>query len=368
MRERRICLAHSDSLKMLRFARVDPALMLVPPSDRVLRDAEGFVDAETLLSALPSDVFQPSFHPVELRFDDASSRSRCSLVRSCSALGSLPDTSYLEVISATGDPFFVKGEYVTHVFVEAPGLTLASAANKLCGFVSSGQLSRDSALIRLVGLAMELCGIYARDPRQPLGGPVAHDLEPITSVHDSAELLKTLAGRRGVSLARRALTYANDGSGSVMETFWYGVFCLPPRLGGSNLARPLQNVPLEWSPDVADVVSHELMRPDFYWPQYKTACEHQGGDHTCEAALAEDSKRARDYELCDIHYLPLTKREARNESTVRELLSQLFRVISPYEGPAFQRKASRILNDTDIRAARRVLLGQLLPPQTRWGE
>lgn len=368
MREGRICLAHADSLKMLRFARADPMLMLAPASDRVLREIEGSVVAETILSVLPNDVFEPAAQPVQLRFDDASSRSRCSLVRSCSALDRLPTAGYLEVLSTEGDPFCVNGSSVEHVVVEAPGLALASAANELCELVSRGRLPRESALIRLVGLAMELCGIYARDPCAPLVGPVAYELETISSVHESMELLDELKGRRGVSLARRAIKYANDGSGSVMETFWYGVFCLPPRLGGSNLPRPLQNAPLEWSLDVADVVSHERMRPDFYWSQYNTACEHQGGDHAREAALAEDSRRARDYELCGIHYLPLTKRDAQNEGAVRDILSQLFRIISLYEGPAFKRKAARILNDSDVRAARRVLLGQLLPPLARWGE
>lgn len=167
---------------------------------------------------------------------------------------------------------------------------------------------------------MELCGIYARDPCAPLVGPVAYELETISSVHESMELLDELKGRRGVSLARRALKYANDGSGSVMETFWYGVFCLPPRLGGSNLPRPLQNAPLEWSLDVANVVSHERMRPDFYWSQYNTACEHQGGDHARETALAEDSRRARDYELCGIHYLPHEARRPKRRGGTRHLV------------------------------------------------
>ena len=136
MREGRICLAHADSLKMLRFARADPMLMLAPASDQVLRDVEGSVDAETLLSVLPNDVFDPSTHAVQLRFDDASSRSRCSLVRSCSALDRLPTAGYLEVLSIEGDPFYVRGSSAAHVVVEAPGLALASAANELCELVS----------------------------------------------------------------------------------------------------------------------------------------------------------------------------------------------------------------------------------------
>lgn len=74
---------------------------------------------------------------------------------------------------------------------------------------------------------------------------------------------------------------------------------------------------------------------------------------------------ARDYELCHIHYLPLTKKDARREESMRALLAQLFSIIAPYEGTAFPRKARRILNDPEVRAARRVLIGQLMPPVAR---
>ena len=361
MGERRICLAGADSLRMLRLARRSGELALVSADGRALRGADGSIEPAELLAALPGDVFCPERCPVHLRFDDAPARSRCSLVRAHSGLSALPDEAYLEVVTFSGDPLATGPGQVTRVFVEAPGLALASAATGLSGAVAQGRLSGDAALIRLVGLAMELCGIYARDPIEPLSGPVAHDLDPIGSVAGASGLVGELGGRRGVALARRALALANDGSGSVMETFWYGVFCLPPRLGGAHLMRPLQNVRLEWPEGLVGVVSHERMRPDFYWPEYATACEHQGGDHADEAALAEDSRRARDYELCHIHYLPLTKQDARTEGAVRALLAQLFQVIAPHADSGFSRKASRILGDSTA-GARRVLIGQLLPP------
>ncbi|WP_346696118.1 hypothetical protein [Thermophilibacter mediterraneus] len=364
MRESRICLAARDSLKMLRLARRTAGLALVPADERALRGADDSVSRDELLETLPREVFQPELHPVHLRFDDAGSRSRCSLVQAHSGLGVLPADCYLEVLRSSGDPLGEGGGGCAHVFVESGGMMMASAASALAAAVAGDRLSEDEAQIKLVSLAMELCGIYARDPLRPLSGDVAHDLAPIGTVSEAIELLGSLGRRRGVALARRALQLANDGSGSAMETFWYGIFCLPPRLGGAHLPRPLQNVALEWPADVVDVVSHERMRPDFHWPRYRTACEHQGGDHTSERALAEDSRRARDYELCHMHYLPLTKEDARNEGAVRALLAQLFEVIGPYEGESFPRRARRVLNDPKVRGSRRVLMGHLLPPVT----
>ena len=366
MCEKRLCLAGEDSLRMLRFARRSEGLILAPAEKSVLRDCDDAVDAQTLVRALPSEIFVPSRQqPVCLRFDDDASRSQSAFVHAVSGLAHLPDSAYLEVLTVSGDPLVARGGGVTHVLVESAGMSLVSAADVMRGVERRGLLSKEACIIRLLGFAMELVGLYARDPLEPRAGEVAHDIEPIASVRDLEGFLENASRVRGLERARLVASYANDGSNSTMETLWYAAFCLPPRLGGSHLARPLQNVPLDWPDEVASVVGHGTMRPDFYWPGYETACEHQGGDHADEGALVEDSGRARDYELCHIHYLPLTKKDARKEESMRAVLAQLFSIIEPYESAAFPRKARRILNDPEVRAARRVLIGQLMPPIVR---
>ena len=368
MSEKRLCLAGEDSLRMLRFARRNEDLILVPAEKDVLRGCDDAVDAQTLASSLPPEIFAPSRQrPVCLRFDDDASRSQSALVHAASGLARLPDSACLEVLTAVGDPLLTCGNDVTHVLVEGAGMSLVSAADVMSGVECRGLLSKEACIIRLLGFAMELVGLYARDPLEPRAGEVAHDLVPIATTRDLCEFLESATRLRGLERARLVTSYANDGSNSTMETLWYAAFCLPPRLGGCHLARPLQNVPLDWPDEVASVVGHGTMRPDFYWPGYETAFEHQGGDHADEAALAEDSDRARDYELCHIHYLPLTKKDARREESMRALLAQLFSIIAPYEGTAFPRKARRILNDPEVCAARRVLIGQLMPPIARLG-
>lgn len=366
MREKRLCLAGEDSLRMLRFARRSEDLILVPAERGVLRCCDDGVDARVLARSLPSEIFAASRQqPVCLRFDDDASRSQSAFVHAVSGLAHLPDSAYLEVLTAAGNPLAVHGGDVTHVLVESAGMSLVSAVDVMRGVERCGLLSKEACTIRLLGFAMELVGLYARDPLEPRTGEVAHDIEPIASARDLEGFLESATRLRGLERARLVASYANDGSNSTMETLWYAAFCLPPRLGGSHLARPLQNVRLDWPEEVVPVVGHGIMRPDFYWPGYETACEHQGGDHADEVALSEDSSRARDYELCHIHYLPLTKKDARREESMRALLAQLFSIIEPYESAAFPRKARRILNDPEVRAARRVLIGQLMPPLAR---
>ena len=364
-----IFLAHEDSLKLLRHARREGDLALVRAGPRELGRDHGHIDARTLARALPEGLLAPSrAHPVSLRFWDDASRSQCATVRSVPNLGRLPDGSYLEVVRTTGDPLSPGGDEPARVFVESPGLSLLSAAQTLGRMVRARRLTRSAAIVRLSGFLMELCGSYARDPHHPASGEVLYDLAPVSSVAEVASFLASAHGLHGRTLAQMAAGYANDGSGSAMETLWYHVFCLPPRLGGLHLRRPLQNVPLAWPAEVSELVSHQTMRPDFYWAAYHAACEHQGKDHTSEEVLAEDCDRARDYELCGIDYFPVTKKDARSERSVRAFLAQLVGKFAPYEGASFLRRKRRCLNDPDAIAARGVLLSLLRPASWRWQE
>ena len=362
-----IFLAHEDSLKVLRHARRTGDLALIPAGRGAIQRDHGRIDASSLVSALPGDVLAPTrAQPVSLRFADDASRSQCGIVRAIPNLACLPDGSYLELISSTGGPLPTAAGEPVHVFVEAAGLSLLSAAQSLGELVRRERLTRNAALVRLSGFLMELCGSYARDPLSPASGEVVYDLPPVSSVAEASSFLESASGLHGHTLARMAAGYANDGSGSTMETLWYHAFCLPPRLGGMHLQRPLQNVPLEWPDEVSALVSHQTMRPDFFWALYRAACEHQGKDHASEEALAEDCNRARDYELCGIDYFPVTKKDAHSEKAVRAFLAQLVEKFAPYEGPSFKRRMRQRLDDPDVVLARSVLLSQLMPASQRW--
>ena len=134
MCEKRLCLAGEDSLRMLRFARRSEGLILAPAEKSVLRDCDDAVDAQTLVRALPSEIFVPSRQqPVCLRFDDDASRSQSAFVHAVSGLAHLPDSAYLEVLTVSGDPLVARGGDVTHVLVESAGMSLVSAADIMGG-------------------------------------------------------------------------------------------------------------------------------------------------------------------------------------------------------------------------------------------
>ena len=362
-----IFLAHEDSLRVLRHARRASDLALIPAAGEALHRDHGRIDPRVLQAALPQGILSPTrAQPVSLRFEDDATRSQCGIVQAIPNLARMPDDSYLEVVNSSGSPLSSAGREAIHLFVESAGLSLITAAQSLGELARQERLTRSAALVRLSGFLMELCGSYARDPLAPSSGEVVYDLPPISSVFEATSFLESARGLHGRTLALMAAGHANDGSGSTMETLWYHAFCLPPRLGGMHLRRPLQNVPLRWPDEVSGLVSHQTMRPDFYWASYHAACEHQGKDHTSEEALAEDCDRARDYELCGIDYFPVTKKDARSEKAVRAFLAQLVEKFAPYEGPSFRRRMRQRLDDPDVVAARNVLLSQLRPASRYW--
>lgn len=281
-------------------------------------------------------------------------------------LTTLPEGSYLEVISSAGDSSPFSPTHEGHLYVESAPLAIASAARALYGEVARERLSANSALIRLAPLAMELCGSYAREPLSPATGPMAYDLAPLATTREVAGLLDQLGGAHGVKLARRAVACANDGSGSAMETLWYFAFCLPPRLGGIHLERPLQNVAIEWPPGTRGLACHERLRPDFHWPRYRRVCEYDSELHKCPRAFYEDRDRAKDYGLCRLGYFPITDRDTSSADAMLAFLRQFVRSIEGEEDEAFRRRMRRVLDDPEVHAARNLLRALLMPPTPRW--
>lgn len=364
-----VYLAHEDSLKMLRYARREEGLILVPAGAASSDPARHRLSSELLSRALPRDLFSLSrINPVSLRSPDAAKRSQCAVVRSSPNLASLPGGSYLEVLHTEGSPLFVGPGEVVHVFVEAAGLVMLSGACLLNRAVREGRVTRLAAFLRLVALGMELCGSYARDPLRPGVGDICYGLLPVSSSAELPPLVRELGGMHGAVLARRAATYVNDGSGSTMETLWYLALCLPPRYGGVGLERPLQNVPVEWPASMRALSCHRRLTPDFYWPRYKSVGEYDSGLHKSDQAFYEDRNRAKDYGLLDLAYFPLTDLDTVDTAAMKQSICQLVAHFKKYEGAAFGRKMGRLLNSAELDEARGVLRATLLPPRGRWSE
>lgn len=364
-----VYLAYEDSLKMLRYARREEGLVLVPAGAVSPDPSHHRLSSELLSRALPRGLFSPSrANPVSLRSPGAARRSQCTVVRASPNLGSLPGGSYLEVLHEEGSPLLAGPGEVVHVFVEAAGLTLLSEACLLNHAVREGRITSRVALLRLVALGMELCGSYARDPLRPDVGDIRHGLPPASSSEGLAPLVGELGGMHGAVLARRAVGHVNDGSGSAMETLWYLALCLPPRYGGVGLERPLQNVPVVWPPSVRGLSCHQRLTPDFYWPRYKSVGEYDSGLHKTDRAFYEDRNRAKDYGLLGLAYFPLTDLDTVDAAAMKRSIRQLVAHFKEYEGAAFGHRMERLLGDAELDGARDVLRATLLPPPARWRE
>lgn len=359
-------LAHEDSLALLRHARRSEELAFTP-ADHVRLSQEGPATTGSALAGMSLPLLgRPTPRsPIDIRRAGDARRWRSRIIRVSPGLETLPEKSYLEVISLRG-PLAPDAEGDLRVFVEAPALALVSAASTLYRHVADGKLGSQAALARLVALEMELAGSYARDPLHPVTGNPTYGIAPVKSVGETAAELELLGGRRGVELARRALAFANDGSGSPMETLWYLLFCLPPHLGGLHLERPLQNAALEIPKELRATACHQQLRPDFYWPGYGCVSEYDSRLHQSESSFYEDRRRAKDYGLLGLSYFPITDRDTASPRAVKAFLAQLVKSIEPGEGPAFARRMRRILGDADVDATREVLWATLMPPPTRW--
>lgn len=90
-------------------------------------------------------------------------------------------------------------------------------------------------------LAYELCGTFSRDPRDPRLGPVAYDVEPVTSVARIREYLDACPGVRGVAAARRALERAADNAWSAPESVIAMMMMTPVVRFGYGIGRVVLN-------------------------------------------------------------------------------------------------------------------------------
>ena len=361
-------LAGTDSLKLTRLARHDPALRLVPCENGLCRPGAEPVDTAALRDALPQELSGFSAaRPLSLASFSRETRSQSSLISPRAFLTRLPEHSFLEVVREDGVPFGSTRAPV-RLFVESPGISLVSFARRLQRFVKRDAISEDAAFIRLLSLAMEACGLYARDPCAPLTGECAYDIEGITSADDLRLYLGELSCLQGLRLAREVARYAKDGSGSPGETLLSLAMRLPPRRGGVPLPDFVENEPIEWPEEARDVVKHHTMRPDFHWPRHRVASEYNGGLHDQPSAYVEDSFRVQDYAACDITMVPATYDDIRSVASLERYVRLVAKKLAPYEEAGFLRRVSDSISDPRAREKRIVLLGQLLPPDPRYTE
>ncbi|MBP3893158.1 MAG: hypothetical protein J6D34_03870 [Atopobiaceae bacterium] len=174
----------------------------------------------------------------------------------------------------------------------------------------------DIDLIDSVLMAMELCGTYSKwklaDAPRPLGlyqsnpetASCTFELPKVMDLKLLHSIANRQQGQRGVVGARAALRWVVEGSASPMETAIYLLLCLPKRLGGYGLPKPVLNPKLIVSNPNGTVVRF----PDLFWPERSIDVEYNSdAAHSGEWSRYRDSKREVELTVADIKVLPLTR-------------------------------------------------------------
>ena len=358
-----VFLAGTDSLKLTRLARASPDLALEPAGNAHRELATGILDVPALRLALPEEEVVPAQPgtPLNLTFFSRANRSGAHGVRPRALLADLPENAFLEVLRTSGETWPCAGDEPLRLFVESAGLSLIRVEQQLSRQVELGALTSAAAFYRLLTFPMEACGSYARDPANPAHGPCAFELSPLATPEDIVAFLEEAHGIRGIKRARRAAALVQSGAGSPEETLLSFAYKLPARMGGVEFPPFQENVPIDWPAEVRELVEHRQMRPDFHWGGQRTASEYNGKDHISEKGFEEDQRRIRDYQACGISVFPASYKNVKTIHALDAYLALIAHSLARTEGPAFERRVRKTLNDPDARQARIVLLSQMLP-------
>lgn len=349
-------LTYPASLRLVRAARRDPSLAITRLGENPAwhEGVPSCASTNDALLALPGESHAlRDGAKLFVLVPREENRSRCERLcyRICEK--SLPAGSFV-VVSRPG---------FSPMVAESPEPCVIRAAADLTLKVRQGALDKNAALIRLTELIDELCGRYARHPSSPRNGPLAYDLEPITSTDRLARYLQGARRINGTPLARQALRYAADNLGSPMEALLEMACCLPPRLGGINLPKPVSNKPLDFSEHERELVSHVTLRPDLYWKKHRIASEYNGHDHDNKDAGTEDDRRVSDYQACSIKVFPARYGNVSSGRGLDGYLRRLIDAMADVEGSRWGQRVRATLASSTYQQARQILLDTMLPPR-----
>lgn len=173
---------------------------------------------------------------------------------------------------------------------------------------------------QLIAFGCELCGLYSFDETARRG--FRKRTIPLVTIEQLQLFLAGAQGCRGYVKAMAALPHILERSASPMETFDALAFCLPYRLGGYCLEKPLMNYEVPLTPRAARIAKRGKCFADMCYPEIKLDIEHHGKlDHS--SPEDEVSDRARVNALKEIGYevIELTKDQV-NDLIAFEYIAQ----------------------------------------------
>lgn len=312
-------------------------------------------------------------NPLQTLVPSASTRAWVTGVKNTILSRDLPSGAFLELTPGKGE-HAIRWDPSLRVLIDAPPLALIHAASELQthAYGSSNKELEDK--LRIIALASELCGRYARDPKKPLAGRVYYDkpseLGRFTCPEELQAFIQNASGLKGIAYARIGAKYAIDESGSPMETYINHTLTLPPRLAGLSMSKPLANKQLQIKNEIdRSRLKHKSIRPDFQWPDLNTLAEYLGDkDHASRGARIEDKNRQQDYSLSDCAAFFLMFDDVRSVAALNRTAMMLARSFAKHGKKFEPYRIARLQKDSDFLALQTRLVSQLLPPITRYEE
>lgn len=255
-----------------------------------------------------------------------------------------------------------RGGLVAHLWsAKVPGGAFIKLADDL--LLSSPafiflQMARELEPIELAKLGMELCGYYALPEKHKPYVPSSvdeteYELRAVTAARKIVSLCEaTPSAVPGVRKARMVAEWLADGAASPMESATYLLLCLPKRLGGYGLPKPVFNPKVT----VNTPSGAEERFPDLLWKMKDSAIdiEYQSDlAHSGNWKRYKDSKRQIQLTVNKITVLPLTKAQLKNVDDFHELAIGLHKLLKARVrclGSAWESKRSKLRDvvlDTD---------------------
>ena len=152
------------------------------------------------------------------------------------------------------------------------------------------QMSQTLPLPKQVEIANNLCAIYSLD-KTAAAGQIAR--MPLVQVNDIQAFLGRTKKMPGVKLARQAISYALDRSGSPMESKIGALAMLPLFQGGYLLLKPGMNVDASLEEDAAKFLGRSTCCCDLIWEDQKVVVEYDSNlTHLSKDQHAYDKRKA----------------------------------------------------------------------------
>lgn len=226
--------------------------------------------------------------PLEILIRDAAQRTRSQAISARIWSGPLAPTAFRTVRK--------------DIYVSSPEFVFLQMATRL-------------DLPELIALGMELCGTYRRNvelPRMDGSGitlTTIYQQQPLSNVRRLRGFVSSMKSARGSAKALKALQYVLPNSASPMETALYLLLCLPRKMGGYALPKPILNPPVVFSKSGRQHTLKRSAKPDLYWKKARLDLEYNSDEFHSENQRTIDSMRRKALERMRVEVIELTADE-----------------------------------------------------------